>query len=244
MKILKLTRGIWLAICLLGLVWSNPALAPAQEKTASSQTAASLYLAVTEADLKKLLPPPPVDASKQHQSEVAVMLDLQAKRTPAQEKEAQAQDKLSLTVFADVLGKDFDAQHFPKTDAFLTRLIQNAGPVTEMGKELWKRPRPFVTYGQIQPCLRRSQSNSYPSGHATIAQLWARTLAEVFPKQRAAILRKGDQIALNRVIAGVHYPSDIAAGKKLGEFLFTQARKNPAFLADLKQVKEECQKKD
>ena len=39
----------------------------------------------------------------------------------------------------------------------------------------------------------------------------------MFPERAALLLKLGDQAALNRVIGGVHHPSDIAAGKKLGD---------------------------
>ena len=51
-------------------------------------------------------------------------------------------------------------------------------------------------------------------------------LAELRPERREALLAQGRQVGVNRVIGGVHYPSDIEAGQKLG------ARLAQAWLAE------------
>ena len=62
----------------------------------------------------------------------------------------------------------------------------------------------------------KETSAAYPSGHATHGMVYAMILAEIAPEQRPALLQRGREIGWNRVIAGVHYPSDIAAGRVLG----------------------------
>ena len=45
------------------------------------------------------------------------------------------------------------------------------------------------------------------------------------------------QVEWDRVLAGEHFPSDIRAGKKLGELIYTALLKDKKFLAAVKQVK-------
>ena len=46
--------------------------------------------------------------------------------------------------------------------------------------------------------------------------LFAEVLAEIYPDQRDALLARGRQIGFDRIIGGVHYPSDVVAGAALG----------------------------
>ena len=78
---------------------------------------------------------------------------------------------------------------------------------------------------------------SYPSGHATISRIEALVLADLVPARRAELLARADEIALSRVIGGVHHPSDIEAGKRLAETLYAVYRKSPAFRRELETLR-------
>ncbi|HET9555477.1 MAG TPA: phosphatase PAP2 family protein, partial [Anaeromyxobacteraceae bacterium] len=95
------------------------------------------------------------------------------------------------------------------------------------------RPRPYEASAQVAPIVERERSASFPSGHATRGALFAALLAELAPGGRAALLRRGAEIGEDRVIAGVHYPSDVAAGQRLGEALARALLAEPAFRAAL-----------
>jgi len=45
-------------------------------------------------------------------------------------------------------------------------------------------------------------------------------------------MRASDQAALNRVIGGVHHPTDVEAGKQPGNMVFLKMQQNPSFAAD------------
>lgn len=74
---------------------------------------------------------------------------------------------------------------------------------------------------------------SYPSGHSTRGTVFAFVLAELFPAQREAILARGREAGWLRVQGGVHYPSDILAGRVLGLAIGHALMRSPAFQADL-----------
>ena len=53
-------------------------------------------------------------------------------------------------------------------------------------------------------------------------------LADLVPKLQEAILERGRQVGNDRVLAGVHHPSDVEAGQKLGAALAAIWLKDPA----------------
>jgi acid phosphatase (class A) len=64
-------------------------------------------------------------------------------------------------------------------------------------------------------------------------------LAELAPDLKEAILARGLQIGDDRVIAGVHFPSDVDAGHALAHDIFAKLMASPAFQADLAKAKAE-----
>ncbi|MCX5603855.1 phosphatase PAP2 family protein [Streptomyces phaeochromogenes] len=76
-------------------------------------------------------------------------------------------------------------------------------------KRLVRRPRP----GHVEPLVRTAGRHSFPSSHATSAAAAAVAFgalgAHVVPPLAAAM-------CLSRLVVGVHYPSDVAAGAALG----------------------------
>ena len=94
-----------------------------------------------------------------------------------------------------------------------------AGGNAYIAKKLYGRPRPYDSHYDLKPCISKETSESYPSGHATVARVFARLLANKFPARAAGFLKAGNQAALHRLVGGVHYPSDVMAGIKLGDYL-------------------------
>jgi membrane-associated phospholipid phosphatase len=83
------------------------------------------------------------------------------------------------------------------------------------------RPRPSQVCPALSPPVPVPGHPSYPSGHSTEAHLIEGVLNEMFTGTAQAatmaidLAALADRIARNREIAGVHYPSDSAAGKQL-----------------------------
>ena len=73
---------------------------------------------------------------------------------------------------------------------------------------------PFLACAPVREALRNS--GSYPSGHSASGWAWALTLAELRPDSADAILRRGREFGESRVVCGVHWPSDVVAGRMLG----------------------------
>ena len=120
------------------------------------------------------------------------------------------------------------------------QLITEARPVNVAVKEKFHRPRPFVANPRVHPCVERPTSDSYPSGHSFTAFLWAAVLAELHPDLRAAIYERADRIVWGRIVGGVHYPTDLAAGRWLANAVFAEEMKSPAFRAALEKCRAEA----
>jgi len=83
--------------------------------------------------------------------------------------------------------------------------------------ELWFRERPFDTHpGDTVLLAHRSADPSFPSDHATAA--FAIAFAVFFFSRRLGVvfLVAATAIGISRVLLGLHYPSDVAAGAVIG----------------------------
>ncbi|MDD5208655.1 MAG: phosphatase PAP2 family protein [Elusimicrobiales bacterium] len=189
------------------------------------------YLSQSELQISGF-PAPPAIGSAEDKADLAAVLQWQKDRTGAQCAAAMAQsDESYLSLFGGV--NPFPVPLPPEVGAFFKRVGTETGDAVRNIKKTYKRERPFVRSAEVQPCLGRVQGLSYPSGHAAVARVYALVLSGLLPRQGAIFNRAADQAALNRVIGGVHHPTDVEAGKKLGELLFSKFRQNPAFAADM-----------
>ncbi len=69
--------------------------------------------------------------------------------------------------------------------------------------------------------------------------MYALILAELAPEHRDALLDRGREIGWDRVVAGLHHPSDIIAGRVLGQALAQSLLADPKFRAQLVELKTE-----
>ncbi|HEY4072011.1 MAG TPA: phosphatase PAP2 family protein [Herbaspirillum sp.] len=195
----------------------------------------SPFITAREINLSTLLAPPPANDSMQMKKELAEVLKLQVTRTPEMVARAQADQVENVWRFADVMGPEFKREQLPMVDKFFQRLVDTEGAVVDPNKETWKRPRPHIYSDLVKPVVKLSSSGSYPSGHATDATLMGIVLSNMVPEKRAEIMARAAEYAHNRIVGGIHYPSDIEAGRITGTViaakLQTQDDFNAAFAA-------------
>jgi acid phosphatase (class A) len=195
--------------------------------------------AQTRSDL--ILAAPPADDSATTKAELAELHAIEAARTPGQVARAQADDALeTMFVYADVLGPGFDAAHLPLTAAFALRVKNDEGVNATPAKEAFQRVRPYNLDKSLHPvCKTKTKNDSYPSGHTTAGYLAALVLVEMVPEKRDAILARAADYAHNRLVCGVHYPSDVEASKLVAYATHAVMDGNPAFQAELKAATQE-----
>jgi membrane-associated phospholipid phosphatase len=83
-------------------------------------------------------------------------------------------------------------------------------------KYAYNRPRPSAIEPGLEPIIPNPPSPSYPSEYAATAGAAAAVLAYLFPEQAATFEDMAQEATQSRLLAGVEYSSDVAAGLELG----------------------------
>ncbi|MFC4729312.1 acid phosphatase [Coralloluteibacterium thermophilus] len=196
------------------------------------------YLGGDLPPLAELLAPPPAAGSAEARADLEAVLALQRSRTPAESAEAVADVEISPFRFADAIGPGFDPARTPRVAALLDGTADDLRGGTRAAKARWERPRPAEASDAVAP-LVEAHGASYPSGHATYAYVAAIVLARMLPERSEAIFARAGRYARNRVVAGVHYPSDVDAGRIAGTVLADRLFRQPAFRRDFEAAREE-----
>ncbi|WP_271411369.1 acid phosphatase [Pseudomonas sp. Q1-7] len=224
------------------LIFGLALLLPALAIQADQATAYPPYLASTRLQLADFLPPPPAADSPAARLDLQAVLDAQAARSTAQVKKVQADDQWEDGIFpfaADLLGSGFDAENLPLTRAFFRRAQEDLVQVLMPAKQQFDRPRPYETDTRVEPVLPPPEGDSYPSGHSMNAYLNATLLGMVLPEKRSELFERAREHADSRVIAGVHYPSDLEGGQIAAAALVASLLSDSQAAADFNRVREE-----
>jgi undecaprenyl-diphosphatase len=81
------------------------------------------------------------------------------------------------------------------------------------------RERPYITHSAIECASAPLDRYSFPSGHTLHAVCFTIMLTAYLPEWTGGLVLLASLIALSRVILGLHYPTDVAAGATLGGLL-------------------------
>jgi acid phosphatase (class A) len=205
------------------------------------------YLPAGALDSLALVPAPPATGSAAEAADAAAFRDSRKLEGSARWKQAIAEDRIfppaGMGHFHCALGAKVDEKNAPVLTTLMTRVVMDAVAVADPVKKKYARIRPSVSDTASTICLPRGQndaaSGSYPSSHAVAGWSWGLILAELAPDRATELLRKGREFGENRAICGVHYPSDIDAGRILGSSMVARLHAEPAFRADLDKARAE-----
>jgi len=218
-------------LLVMSLMVAFPAAAPLAAKTAAP---------ALSMDLMPYLAPPPAPDSDQQKAELAELLRLQQSRTADQAAYAQADVKKDVFRFADVLGDKFTETNLPLTAALFKEVIDAQKACVDPVKKAFHRQRPYEVDKDIQPCVdMKDMGDSYPSGHATAGTLMAVLLAQMAPEKKAELYARGWAFAYNRMIGGVHFRSDIEAGRVAGTLIAYRLMQDKGFQKKFEAAKTE-----
>jgi undecaprenyl-diphosphatase len=81
------------------------------------------------------------------------------------------------------------------------------------------RERPYISLAGIVPGTRALDRYSFPSGHTLHAVSFTTLAVSSFPELAWLLVPFAALIAASRVVLGLHYPSDVAAGALIGATL-------------------------
>jgi acid phosphatase (class A) len=168
------------------------------------------------------------------------VLIAQERRTEQQADRAVKDNDTSLFRIVDgVFGNQFTAEKLPKLTAFYKRVTQDTVAILFSTKDVWNRPRPFAVSKDVRAIGELPASGSYPSGHATRGQLTAIILANMVPEKSTQIFARGREYGKNRVVAGVHFPTDIEGGRLSATAIATALMQKEQFKDDFNAAKAE-----
>ncbi len=242
-------RGGRIALVLLtaAVAWSPAASGEQIGPAASPPPVAPGYLAKGAApDALAILPPPPKHGSAAEAEDQAAFVSTRSLQGTPRWKMATNDAVISTQSayqdYACALGVTLETAQTPTLSTLLVRVATDARPVIDPPKDYYARPRPFLDLkGPI--CVEDTSflraAASYPSGHATLGWTWGLILAELAPDRSTQILSRARVYGESRVVCGVHYPSDIEAGRTNGSTLFAVLQSDPAFRADMETARAE-----
>ena len=98
----------------------------------------------------------------------------------------------------------------------LNMAMHDAGVGCWEAKFYYFNPRPSQLDPSIKTQIGLPNFPSYTSGHSTFSAAGAAILSYLFPSGAGSFAAMRDEAGISRLYGGIHYPSDIEAGKLHG----------------------------
>ena len=192
----------------------------------------------------RFLPNPPQPGSGPFENDTYYYHYGKQQRNTARGNQAALDEvQLMSTAFCEAVGFLIDPQLTPEIFKLAEGVHKDARAVNKNAKNHFKRTRPFVYFGEpsISPEFDEEYkgSYSYPSGHSVRGWAYALTLALVVPDSTEALIARAQEYAINRVICGRHYKSDIDASLVEATAIMSRLLSNAAFLEQLEKARRE-----
>jgi acid phosphatase (class A) len=214
-------------------------LASSAVLSSAARAADTYYISPSEIDLLHILAPPPTPDSPAGKADLQGVLAAVNSRTDASVKQAQDDNERSVFRFADVMGPNFRTENLPLTTQLFKHVYEDGNAATLTAKTFFKRTRPFVVDPEIKIIVVQPPDFSYPSNHSTFGNESGILLADMVPENAVAIFARAAEYAHNRVVAGVHFPTDVEAGHIAASVIDNTLLHNPRFDADFARAKAE-----
>jgi acid phosphatase (class A) len=229
-----------IAVWMAALLAAPPGRAEDHMMSAAAVAKGGHFVKPEQFDVAKILPEAPARGSLAEQAEIETVLQVQAWRTPEQTEWARFIAHDDSFNHASVLGAWFTRENLPHTAAFLAAVTEDVNAVGALTKQLHARPRPPLIEPRVQPVIPLPPTAAYPSGHVTRAYAWAAVLAEIYPEKRAELFARAERAGWGRVLAGVHYPSDVVGGRLMAEAIVAEMKKSAVFRAEVEKCRAEA----
>ncbi|KMO29144.1 acid phosphatase [Methylobacterium tarhaniae] len=218
----------------------------AAEPVAPVAPAPRPYLEAGALDPVAILPPPPKPGSPAQGADAAayaVTRDLAGSpRWHLAIADVPSGVPRLLDDFSCAAGRRLEPARQPALALLLARARRDVVAVVRDAKAHFARPRPHLGNAAAL-CVARTdalgRSFAYPSGHATEGWTFGLVLAALMPERATALLRRARVYGESRIVCGVHWASDVEAGRLAGSALFATLVGDPAFRADLERARAE-----
>lgn len=188
------------------------------------------FLPPDPAPLIALLEAPPAADSAATRAELDELLAVQNSRTAADVAAARADRKTEIARFYGALGFGDRRPELPHVEALAELVEDDVRIHVRAVKNHHRRLRPYEVEPRLQPCIDNVRVDlSYPSGHAAFGWAMAGLLSDLVPERKQALETRAAEFAWQRAVCGVHFPSDLAAGKKAAEWVLGSLRLNQGY---------------
>ncbi|MCC6207253.1 MAG: phosphatase PAP2 family protein [Gammaproteobacteria bacterium] len=121
------------------------------------------------------------------------------------------------TLIALIAVFDTEQGYLAATHMLVTGLVGVV--IYKLLKSKTVRPRPFTRNAGIQLCTAPLDQYSFPSGHTLHAFSFTIVACAYYPFLLFPLALFTAMVALSRMILGLHYPTDVAAGIVIGVLL-------------------------
>lgn len=174
---------------------------------------------------------PPARDSAITRAELDELLLIQSKRTPRDVEAAREDRRTRIERFYGALGLDPEnPPDLPQVERLTQDVEDDVRLAVRSAKEHFRRLRPYEIEPRLEPCIDNVQGDlSYPSGHAAYAWAMAGVLSDLVPERRAELEVRAGEFARQRMVCGVHFPTDLAAGRQAAEWVLRTARMNTEY---------------
>jgi acid phosphatase (class A) len=193
-------------------------------------------------DSLALVPPPPAPDSPAFAADQAAYRATRAllagPRGQLAARDARLDFPAATEAFACAAQLDIGPQATPHLTTLMRRTLVDAGLATYRAKDKYQRTRPFVL-NQHASCTpaeeaKLAKDGSYPSGHSALGWAWGLVLAELMPERADALVQRGHAFGQSRVVCGVHWQSDVDAGRVVGAAAVARLHADPVFRAQMR----------
>lgn len=184
---------------------------------------------ILDRDLVFELPEPPKNSSEETQKELAYLHEL-AETARDEETVAKiiSENQFEPVIYHFIREGLFREENY-KTFELIRAVDIDFGYFTLERKMHFSRPRPTEIDKTLSTVIGNPQHAAYPSGHAGQTYLLALLLGDFDPENAERYKQFALDVAYRREVAGVHYPSDSEAGRKLAVDVFAKLRENTVF---------------
>ena len=183
---------------------------------------------------------PPSNTSSTTRSELAHLHQLAKQRTTEQYTDILQHIAIEAVPFGSSTFSELTSSTTrPHTNVLLNTVHTEFVPIILHYKKKFDRVRPSALDHTLTTLIPVPNHPAYPSGHAAESYLFALVFSDIDPDQSIRYFESAQTIAHEREIAGVHYPSDSAAGVALAEQFFFAIKNTTWYIQEREKAREE-----
>jgi undecaprenyl-diphosphatase len=150
-----------------------------------------------------------IDAAAARWANLAAQRHPAARRAVSLSAAGLAAAEIALMLLLGVSGR-------PRAIGRMLLAVSTVYAAVEVIGAVWRRERPFANLEPVAAMVPHTPERSFPSRHVASAVAMARVATRARPSLGRLMAVLAGLLALGRVGAGLHYPSDALGGAALG----------------------------